>query len=104
MKTIIRAKNLSKYYTRGSERIAALQDVSFSLPQGKYIAVVGPSGSGKTTLLNLLGCLDRPSSRSIFINDLEASSLNERQLVAVRRQNIGFVFQQFFLLPTLTRT
>ena len=100
--SVITAKHLTKSYSRGSEKILALNDVSFQVPFGEYIAIVGPSGSGKTTLLNLIGCLDTPSSGIIAINGTDVSCLSERELVAVRRQNIGFVFQQFFLLPTLT--
>jgi putative ABC transport system ATP-binding protein len=99
---IITATNISKTYQRGSEKIQALKHVNFCIPQGEFISIVGPSGSGKTTLLNLVGCLDNPSSGSITINGVEASKLPESRLVEVRRQNIGFIFQQFFLLPTLS--
>ncbi len=99
---IVTATDISKIYERGSEKISALKNVNFCIPQGEYIAIVGPSGSGKTTLLNLLGCLDNPSSGSITINGVEASKLPESQLVDLRRRNIGFIFQQFFLLPTLS--
>jgi putative ABC transport system ATP-binding protein len=99
---IVTATNISKIYQRGSEKIAALKNVNFCIPRGEFISIVGPSGSGKTTLLNLLGCLDNPSTGSITINGVEASKLPESQLVGLRRKNIGFIFQQFFLLPTLT--
>jgi putative ABC transport system ATP-binding protein len=99
---IITATNISKVYRRGSEKIDALKNVNFCIPRGEYIAIVGPSGSGKTTLLNLLGCLDNPSGGSITVNGVEASKLPESQLVDLRRKNIGFIFQQFFLLPTLS--
>jgi len=99
---VISAKKLTKIYHRGSEEIHALQDVSFTISKGEFAAIVGPSGSGKTTLLNLVGCLDTPTRGSLRLNEVEVSSLKEKDLVKLRRQNIGFVFQQFFLLPTLT--
>jgi putative ABC transport system ATP-binding protein len=102
MKTdVISANRITKSYQRGSEKIVALKEASFHIPQGEFVAVVGPSGSGKTTLLNLIGCLDTPSGGSILVNDIEVTRLAERDLVKVRRENIGFIFQQFFLLPTL---
>ncbi|MBM3173742.1 MAG: ABC transporter ATP-binding protein [Chloroflexi bacterium] len=99
---IIVAKGLSKIYHRGSEEIHALKDVSFSIKKGDFVAIVGPSGSGKTTLLNLLGCLDSPTRGSLRLNGVETTGLKENDLVKLRRDNIGFIFQQFFLLPTLT--
>ncbi len=101
-KEIISANGLTKVYHRGSEKIFALKDASFEIAEGEYVAIVGPSGSGKTTLLNLLGCLDTPTRGSLRLNGAETSGLQEKDLVKLRRENIGFVFQQFFLLPTLT--
>jgi putative ABC transport system ATP-binding protein len=98
---IIEARELSKTYQRGSEKIHALRNVSLNINRGGFTAIVGPSGSGKTTLLNLLGCLDTPSGGTLSINGEEVSGLPERKLVEIRRRNIGFVFQQFYLLPTL---
>jgi putative ABC transport system ATP-binding protein len=99
---VIVAKGLTKIYHRGSEDIHALKDVSFAIGEGEYVAIVGPSGSGKTTLLNLLGCLDTPTRGSLRLNGTEVNGLKEKDLVKLRRENIGFVFQQFYLLPTLT--
>ncbi|MBM3141893.1 MAG: ABC transporter ATP-binding protein [Chloroflexi bacterium] len=99
---VISAKELTKIYRRGSEEIHALNDVSFAIRKGEFVAVVGPSGSGKTTMLNLIGCLDTPTRGSLRLNGTEISGLKEKDLVKLRRENIGFVFQQFFLLPTLT--
>ena len=99
---VISAKGLTKIYYRGSEEIHALKEVSFAITKGEFAAIVGPSGSGKTTLLNLLGCLDTPTRGSLRLNGIEVNGLKERDLVKLRRENIGFVFQQFFLLPTLT--
>jgi putative ABC transport system ATP-binding protein len=102
MSDIIEAKNLTKVYRRGREEIHALKDVDFSVAEGEFISIIGPSGSGKTALLNVLGCLDTPSSGSLRLNGVETSGLKERNLVKLRRENIGFVFQQFYLMPTLT--
>ena len=99
---VISAKGLTKIYHRGSEEIHALKDVSFTISKGEFAAIIGPSGSGKTTLLNLVGCLDTPTRGSLRLNGVEVNGLKERDLVKLRRENIGFVFQQFFLLPTLT--
>jgi putative ABC transport system ATP-binding protein len=99
---IISAQGLTKAYRRGSEEIFALKEVSFVASRGEFVAIVGPSGSGKTTLLNLLGCLDTPTEGSLRINGIEINGLKEKDLVKLRRENIGFIFQQFFLLPTLT--
>ncbi|MBM3167211.1 MAG: ABC transporter ATP-binding protein [Chloroflexi bacterium] len=99
---VIVARELAKTYHRGSEEIHALKDVNFSIKEGDFVAIVGPSGSGKTTLLNLLGCLDSPTHGILRLNGVETTGLKEKELVKLRRDNIGFVFQQFFLLPTLT--
>jgi putative ABC transport system ATP-binding protein len=96
------ASGLGKEYKRGSESVHALQQVDFSMEAGEFVCIVGPSGSGKSTLLQLLGLLETPSAGTININGAEAAGLAERDLVKLRRANIGFVFQQFLLLPTLT--
>jgi len=99
---IIVARDLSKIYRRGNEEIHALKNVSFAAKEGEFISIIGPSGSGKTAFLNVLGCLDTPSSGSLRLNGTETKGLKESDLVKVRRDNIGFVFQQFYLMPTLT--
>jgi putative ABC transport system ATP-binding protein len=99
---IIEARKLCKVYRRGREEIQALRNVDFSIEAGEFVSIIGPSGSGKTALLNLLGCLDTPSSGSLRLNGTEIAGLKERDLVKIRRENIGFVFQQFYLMPTLT--
>ena len=96
------AKGLTKKYHRGSEDIFALKDVDLTIDKGEFVAIVGPSGSGKTTLLNILGCLDTPTSGTFKLNGIEINHLKEAELVKLRRENIGFVFQQFYLLPTLS--
>ena len=101
-KEIISANDLSKEYRRGSEHVHALNNVEFTLQDGEFVSIVGPSGSGKSTLLYLLGLLDSPSGGQISINGAGTSGLAEKDLVKLRRDNIGFVFQQFLLLPTLT--
>jgi putative ABC transport system ATP-binding protein len=102
MSSIIEAKNLTKIYRRGREEIQALKNVDFNVNEGEFVSIVGPSGSGKTALLNVLGFLDTPTGGSLRLNGLETRELKERELVKLRRDNIGFVFQQFYLMPTLT--
>jgi putative ABC transport system ATP-binding protein len=99
---VIEAKSLTKVYRRGREEIRALKNVDFSVRADEFVSIIGPSGSGKTALLNVLGCLDTPSSGSLQLNGVETIGLKERDLVKLRRENIGFVFQQFYLMPTLT--
>ena len=98
----VRLEGVSKRYQRGPETVHAVEDVTLAVPPGDYVAVVGHSGSGKTTLLNLMGCLDRPSTGRVLVHGREIHAAGEAELAAVRRASIGFVFQQFFLIPTLT--
>lgn len=100
--SILELTNVSKEYHRGSETVHALRDVSLDIRHGDYMAVVGHSGSGKTTLLNIAGCLDRPTAGSIKLNGCEIADKKESELTTLRKKTIGFVFQQFFLIPTLT--
>lgn len=102
MSRIIEARNLSKVYRRGREEIQALKNVDFEVEEGEFVSIIGPSGSGKTALLNMLGCLDTPTSGSLRLSGNETTGRPERDLVRLRRENIGFVFQQFYLIPTLT--
>lgn len=102
MSRIIEARNLSKVYRRGREEIHALKGVDFDVDDGEFVSIIGPSGSGKTALLNVIGCLDTPSGGSLCLNGIETSGLNEGKLVRLRRENLGFVFQHFYLMPTLT--
>ncbi len=99
---IINARGLAKSYSRGSEQVHALKAVDLSIARGEFVSIVGPSGSGKSTLLHLLGLLETPSAGSITLKGREISGLKEREMVRERRDSIGFVFQQFLLLPTLT--
>jgi putative ABC transport system ATP-binding protein len=98
---VIELEKVSKDYRRGSETVHAVRDVSLAVKAGEYIAVVGHSGSGKTTLMNIMGCLDRPTSGRVAIDGREVQEENESGLTRIRRSAIGFVFQQFFLIPTL---
>jgi len=102
MSGIIEARGISKVYRRGREEIHALKDVDFAVNKGAFVSIIGPSGSGKTALLNVLGCLDTPSGGSLKLNGIETIGLKEGDLVKLRRENLGFVFQQFYLIPTLT--
>ena len=99
---VIEASDLTKVYRRGSESVHALKGVSLSVEAGEFISIVGPSGSGKTALLNLLGCLDTPTSGSLMVNGVDVTCLSEKKRVLIRRESIGFIFQQFFLIPTLS--
>lgn len=100
--SLLIAKNLTKIYKRGSEIVKALDNVSFSVKSGQFIAITGPSGSGKTTLLHILGCLDKPTSGDVYIDNKPVSKMTENELDNIRRLKIGFVFQQFYLLPELS--
>ena len=100
--SVMEVKDLTKIYRRGREEIYALKHVDFSVNPGEFVSIIGPSGSGKTALLNVLGCLDTPTSGSLQLNGTETNGMKETDLVKLRRDNIGFVFQQFYLMPTLT--
>ncbi|MDF1611364.1 ABC transporter ATP-binding protein [Stygiobacter electus] len=102
MNNIIELKQVVKLYERGSEKIHAVDRVNLSIEQGEFVAIVGPSGSGKSTLLNLIGCVDIPTSGTVKVDGLATQALKEKELAKIRNTKIGFVFQQFFLLPTLT--
>lgn len=98
----LRVENLTKTYQSAGQTLTVLHDVSFDLQPGDSFAIVGPSGSGKTTLLGLCAGLDRASSGSVWLNGVQLDTLNEDQRAAVRNQHVGFIFQNFQLLPTLT--
>jgi putative ABC transport system ATP-binding protein len=106
MSKIIEAENLTKIYTRGAEKIYALDNATFNVNKGEIVSVIGPSGSGKTTLVNVLGCLDNPTSGSLKIEGRQIFSgntnMSEAELTRIRRDIFGYVFQKFFLIPTLT--
>ncbi len=96
------ARDLTKEYQSGTQTLAVLKDVSFTIPQGAFVAIVGPSGSGKTTLLGLLAGLDVPSRGAVSIDGMDLHQLSEDARAQLRGQKVGFVFQSFQLIPTLT--
>jgi putative ABC transport system ATP-binding protein len=98
---LIRVSRVSKYY-EGKRAVTALREVDLEIPRGEMVAIVGASGSGKSTLLNLMGALDRPTSGSIEIDGVALSGIPDHELTKIRRDKIGFIFQFFNLLPTLT--
>jgi len=100
--SLIIAQSLSKTYATDSVEVKALQDVSFEIEAGAFLAFIGPSGSGKTTLLNLVGCLDKPTSGELQVAGIDVLKLDRRQAAEFRGQNIGFIFQSFNLLAVLT--
>jgi len=93
---------VSKVYGEGDARFWALRDVTFSASSGDFVSIVGPSGSGKSTLLHLLGCLDRPTEGEIYVDGEPTMSLSDAQMSLIRRDRIGFVFQQYYLNPSMT--
>ena len=99
---LLAAENLHKTYVTGEARVTALAGVSFTIERGDFVALMGPSGCGKSTLLHICGAMDRPTSGAIRLGDRDLSALGDDELTRVRREQVGFVFQFFNLLPTLT--
>ena len=99
---MIRIENVIKTYDMGENSVKALQGVSFTINQGEFVSIMGPSGSGKSTCMNMIGCLDRPSSGLVEINGKETAKMTEKELAELRNKTIGFVFQQYHLLPSMT--
>jgi len=99
---IMRLENVSKVYKMGEEKVYALNGIDLDIHEGDLAAVLGPSGSGKSTLLNMLGLLDPPSAGSIYLDGIETTRLSEKGLAGVRGKKIGFIFQMFNLIPSLT--
>ena len=99
---LVAADAVARTYRRGAEAVRALECVTFKIQRGEFVAIVGPSGSGKTTLLNLIGCMDAPTAGRLWLAGREVQSLTERERTQLRREQIGFVFQHFGLVPTLT--
>lgn len=96
---VIKLEDISRHYKVGTVIVKALNDVSFSVKKGEYVALMGPSGSGKSTLMNVLGCLDTPTAGTYILNNANVSKLDDNQLAEIRNKEIGFVFQTFNLLP-----
>ena len=99
---ILRVENLTKIYGKDKNQVIAVNNVSFSVEKGEFVAIVGESGSGKTTLLNMIGALDTPTSGKVFIDGKDIFAMKEKRLTIFRRRNIGFIFQSFNLIPELT--
>lgn len=98
---VIRTKNLCKYYGSGNNVVKALDNVDIHVEKGEFVGIVGKSGSGKSTLLNMLGSLDSPTSGEVFIGEEKISNLNDEELTKIRRSKIGFIFQNYNLMPVL---
>lgn len=99
---IVRLENISKTYGFGNTEVHALESVDLTIESGEYCAIMGPSGSGKSTAMNMIGCLDRPTSGSYYLDGMDVSRLSDDELAHIRNRKLGFVFQQFHLLPQLT--
>ena len=102
MKSIIHLENIQKSYFMGNQGIPVLKGINLDIYKNEYVALMGPSGSGKSTLMNILGCLDSPTAGQYILNEKDVSKLTDNDLAEVRNKNIGFVFQQFNLLPRLS--
>ncbi len=102
MSSVVRIERVFKEYLLGEQIVQALNDITLSIEPGVFLAISGPSGSGKTTMLNLIGCIDRPTSGNIFINEENVSDKSANELADLRAKSIGFIFQTFNLLPVLS--
>lgn len=101
-KSVITMENVSRFYVMGETTVYALRGISFDIKQGEFVSIMGPSGSGKSTCMNMIGCLDRPSGGTVKINGKETAAMSEKELAVLRNETVGFVFQQYFLLPSLS--
>lgn len=99
---IVEMQNVRREYSVDDTKIYALRDVSFQIKQGEFVSIMGPSGSGKSTCMNMIGCLDKPSSGTVKIDGKETALMNENELAVLRNKTVGFVFQQYFLLPSMS--
>ena len=99
---IVTIQNLKKYYGKGEGQVKALDGIDLSIEKGKFTAIIGASGSGETTLLNMIGALDRPDEGEVIVDGVRLSGMKEKELAVFRRSKVGFVYQNFNLVPTLT--
>ncbi len=99
---IIKLENVSKIYDLGATKVNALHDINLIINKADFLAIEGPSGSGKSTLLNIIGCIDTPTKGKIYLSGVDVSGLKDRELTKIRLKKIGFIFQLFYLIPTLT--
>ncbi len=100
--TIIRLENIFKIYGSGETEVKALDDVNLTIHKGEYCSIMGPSGSGKSTAMNIIGCLDRPTGGHYYLDNIDVAQMDDKSLAHIRNKKLGFVFQQFHLLPQLT--
>lgn len=100
--SIITMEHVKRTYVMGDNEVHALKDISFNIKQGEFVTIMGPSGSGKSTCMNMIGCLDRPTSGIVKINGKETALMSEKELSYLRNVTVGFVFQQYYLLPAMT--
>ena len=98
---VVRLDNVVKTYSMGESEVHALRGISFQIEQGEFLSIMGPSGSGKSTCMNMIGCLDRPTSGLVEINGEETAKMTEKELAVLRNQTVGFVFQQYHLIPSM---
>ena len=101
MPVVVRLDNVVKTYSMGESEVHALRGISFEIEQGEFLSIMGPSGSGKSTCMNMIGCLDRPTSGIVEINGKETAKMTEKELAVLRNQTVGFVFQQYHLIPSM---
>jgi putative ABC transport system ATP-binding protein len=101
-KTIIELRNVTKTYPMGETQVLALNDVSLTIKENDFVSITGPSGSGKSTMMNIVGCLDMPTQGMLLLDNKDVTKLSESELAQTRGKKIGFIFQQFNLIPTLT--
>jgi len=99
---LIKLENVSKVYQMGETKVQALKNINLKIEKGENVVIIGPSGCGKSTLLHLMGCLDRPTKGKVLIDGRDISKLSDNELAKIRREKIGFIFQFFYLIPTLT--
>lgn len=102
MSSIISLEHVKRSYIMGDSEVFALRDISLEISEGEFVSIMGPSGSGKSTCMNMIGCLDKPSAGVVKINGKETSLMPEKELAELRNLTVGFVFQQYFLLPQMT--